>query len=197
VAVSPDLVEAVDKLIRADPARVVALASSLRAPDRLLESTVEGTSMGRGLPPKSRIRIALIHRERYEIGEVIAFLDNDLTVVHRVVHQGRFCAAAEYLLTRGDATLVPDPPVNHQRILGPVTGIWVDGHWAPPCAAPSRSLRARVVSSIATHAAAWMMVASPRATRTLVIFLARAAGDARRALNRQIRQEAPVPTESP
>jgi hypothetical protein len=197
VAVSPDLVEAVDKLMRADPARLVAVASSLRAPDRLLESTVEGTSMGRSLPPKSRIRIALIRRERYETGEVVAFLDNNVTIVHRVVHLGRFGAAAGYLLTRGDATLVPDPPVTHERILGPVTGAWVDGRWTPPCAPPSRSLRARMVSSIATHAAAWMMVASPRATRALLIFLARAARDVRRALNRQIRQQAPVPTKSP
>lgn len=183
--------------MRADPARLVALASSLRAPDRLLESTVEGTSMGRGLPPKSRIRIALIRRERYETGEVVAFLDNNLTVVHRVIHRGRFGAAAGYLLTRGDATLVPDPPVNHQRILGPVTAICVDGHWAPPCAPPSRSLRARVVSSVVTHAAAWTMVASPRATRALLMFLARAARDIRRALNRQIRTQSPVSTKSP
>jgi hypothetical protein len=183
--------------MRADPARVVALASSLRAPDRLLESTVEGTSMGRSLPPKSRIRIALIRRERYETGEVVAFLDANSTIVHRVVHRGRFGAAAGYILTRGDATLVPDPPVNHQRILGPVTGIWVDGHWAHPCAAPNRSLRARMVISIATHAAAWTMVASPRATRALLMFLARAARDIRRALNRQIRQQPPVPTKSP
>jgi hypothetical protein len=197
VAVSPDLVEAVDKLMRADPARVVALASSLRAPDRALESTVEGTSMGRGLPPRSRIRIALIRRERYETGEVVAFLDANSTVVHRVVHRGRLGAAAGYLLTRGDATLIPDPPVNHDQILGPVTGVWVEGRWVPPCAAPCRSLRARAVSSIVTHAAAWMMVASPRATRALLMFLARAARDIRRARNRQIQRQSPVPTKFP
>jgi hypothetical protein len=153
--------------------------------------------MGRSLPPKSRIRIALIRRERYETGEVVAFLDENLTIVHRVVHRGHLGAAAGYLLTRGDATLVPDPPVNHQRILGPVTGVWVDGRWTPPCAPPRRSLRARVVSSVATHAAAWLMVASPRATRVVLIFLARAARDIRRALNRQIRTQSPVPTKSP
>jgi len=196
-APSPDLVEAVDALIQADPARLVVLASSLRAPHRLLESTVEGASMGRGLPSKSRIRIALIHRAQYEIGEVVAFLDGNQVIVHRVVHRGRFGAAAGHLLTRGDATLVPDPPVSHERILGPVTEVCVNGRWASPETALRRSLRARTVSSIVLLAATWMMIASPRATGTLLVFLARAARDIRRALNRQFRQQPPVSTKTP
>jgi len=153
--------------------------------------------MGRGLPPMSRIRIALIHRAQYEIGEVVAFLDGHQVIVHRVVHRGRFGAAAGHLLTRGDATLVPDPPVSRERILGPVTEVWVAGDWGPPRAAPRRSLRARVVSSILLGAAIGMMTASPRVTGALLVFLARAARDIRRALNRQIRQRAPVSTKSP
>lgn len=153
--------------------------------------------MGRGLPPMSRIRIALIDRAQYEVGEVVAFLDGNQVIVHRVVHRGRFGAAAGYLLTRGDATLVPDPPVSHERILGPVTEVWVVGNWGPPRAAPRRSLRARMVSSGMLLVATWMMIASPRVTGALLVFLSRVARDIRRALSRRIRHRAPVSTKSP
>jgi hypothetical protein len=130
----PEIFDAIGRLLRADPARTLAVAQSLRAPGRSFESTVTGMSMGPGLGPGSRIRVALVHRAVYEAGEVVAYLAGDQVIVHRVVHRGRAAAARGYLITRGDATLVPDPPVDHARILGPVTGVWRVGGWMPPTA---------------------------------------------------------------
>jgi hypothetical protein len=176
---SPELIGAVGSLIQADPARVIALASSLRAPNRWLESTVEGRSMGRSLPPGSRIRIELTTRERYEAGEVVAFLAGRQVVVHRVVHRGRRGAAAGFVLTRGDAPLVPDPPVRQAQVLGPVSAVWREGGWAQPPKKSHRSFRARFVASAVLLPVLCMLYVSPRAT-TIVL-------DALHRLERRLR----------
>jgi hypothetical protein len=193
----PELIDAVGNLLQADPARIVALASSLRAPNRSIESTVQGMSMGRGLPPGSRIRIELIERARYDTGEVIAFLSDGQVIVHRVVHRGRIGMAANHVLTRGDATLVPDPPVEHARILGPVTGVRREARWRDLSGPPRRSLRARVASSLLLIAATGSLYLSPRATAGMLIVLNRAARALRVALARRFRPHAPVPPETP
>ena len=190
---SPDLVEAAGALLQADPARIVALASSLRAPSRLLESTVDGMSMASSLPPQSRIRIELINRARYELGEVIAFLVGSQVVVHRVVHQGRAGAAAGFVLTRGDSRLVPDPPVAYVRILGPVTGLWKDGRWTEVSGMRRRSLRGRILSSLLLLIARSMLYLSPYATAILLARLHRLEGALRRTLARGFRLRELVP----
>ena len=106
---SPEIADTIGRLLRTDPARTLALAQSLRAPERFFESTVAGMSMGPALGPGARIRIGLIDRDRYEPGEVVAYLAGSQVVVHRVAHRGRAAAARGYLITRGDAALVPDP----------------------------------------------------------------------------------------
>ena len=177
----PELAQAVGALLEADPDRIVALASSLRAPARSIESTVEGMSMGRGLPPASRIRIELIDRTLYEVGEVVAFLTGSKVVVHRVVHRGRGTGASGHLLTRGDAMLVPDPPVEQLRILGPVTGVWREGRWTALDGPPRRSLRARSVARLALWAAIGTLSLSPRSATRVLGLLHRAERALRRA----------------
>ena len=193
----PELIDAVGSLLQADPARIVALASSLRAPNRSIESTVEGMSMGQGLPPGSRIRIELIERAQYDTGEVVAYLFDGQVIVHRVVHRGRIGVAAGHVLTRGDATLVPDPPVEHARILGPVKGVWREGRWMELSGPPRRSLRARAASSLLLIAATGALYLSPRATASMLIVLNRAARGLRVALARRFRPHAPVPPATP
>ena len=192
-----DLIDAVGNLLQADPARIVALASILRAPNRSIESTVEGMSMGQGLPPGSRIRIELIERARYDTGEVVAYLFDGQVIVHRVVHRGRIGVAAGHVLTRGDATLVPDPPVGRDRILGPVKGVWREGRWMELSGPPRRSLRARAASSLLLIAAMGALYLSPRATASMLIVLNRAARVLRVALARRFRPHTPVPPATP
>lgn len=193
---SPEAAETIGRLLGSDPARALALARSLRAPGRHLESTVKGNSMEPGLGQGSRIRIALAHRARYERGEVVAYLADHQVVVHRVVHRGRAAAARGYLITRGDATLVPDPPVNHAQILGPVTGVWRAGGWKPPDGPPHRSLRARVARALSLAAAVAGLHLSPRATARGLHALHRAVGALRAALARNGPRKAQPPPAS-
>lgn len=189
---SPDVVDAIGRLLRGDPGRTLAVATSLRGPQRVFESTLAGMSMGPGLGPGSRIRIALAHRVRYDCGEIVAYLAGGQVVVHRVVHRGRG-AAGGYLITLGDATLVPDPPVVHSRILGPVTGVWRDGGWMPPSGPLRRSLRARVARALSLAAAVGGLYLSPRASAWALAVLHRGAGALRAALAHGGRRQAQGP----
>jgi hypothetical protein len=190
------MVDAIGRLLRADPARTLAVARSLRAPDRSLESTVMGMSMEPGLGPGSRIRIALIPQDRHEAGEVVAYVADGQVVVHRVAHRGRAAAARGYLITRGDATLVPDPPVDHGRILGTVTGVWRAARWMPPNGPPRRSLRARLARALSLAVAIGALYVSPRAAASALTALHRTAGALRAALARGGSRRAPRPPES-
>jgi hypothetical protein len=163
----PDPVQAVATFFREDPARILAVASSLRGPDRAVESTVEGLSMGRSLPAGSRIRIALVDRSDYEVGEVVTFVAGGQLIVHRVVHRGRRGAGRGYLVTRGDITLAPDAPVHQDSILGAVTGVRREGRWVAPDGPPRRSFPARLARAVLLMAVASLLRMSPRAALTL------------------------------
>ena len=189
---SADLAQAVGALLLADPTRITALVSSLRAPGRSIESTVEGMSMGRSLPPGSRIRIQLIDLESYDAGSVIAFLVGNKVVVHRVMYRG-LGAAAGHLLTRGDAPLVPDPPVPHSQILGLVTGVWKDGRWMDLPEPTRRSPTARIASSFLLLVAKGLLNLSPRVTTAALLFLHRMERVLRRVRMRGSRQRRPLP----
>jgi hypothetical protein len=168
-----DPIQAVTAFFREDSARILAVAASLRGPDRRVESTVEGKSMGGTLPPGTRIRIELRDRTSYEVGEVVAFLVRGKVVVHRVAHKSQRGAARGRLLTRGDAALVPDPAIDVASVLGAVTAIERDGGWVPPDGRPRRSLPARVVAALALAVVAHVLEASPRAADVVVRLLHR------------------------
>lgn len=180
-APSADLARAVGTLLQADPARIEALACGLRAPGRVIESTVQGHSMGGTLRPGSRIRIEVVDRERYDIGTVIAYLSGHRLVVHRVVHRGLSGVAAGFVLTRGDAPLVPDPPVGRSQILGPVTGVLQGRQWVHVGDVPQRRLRARVAASMLLRLATALLYLSPRGTASILGVLHRWERAARRA----------------
>ncbi len=188
-----DLARAVDALLQADPARITALLSRLRAPGRFVESTIQGMSMGRNLPPGSRIRIALVECERFTAGEVIAFLVGNRVVVHRVLFHPHNGSAAGFVLTRGDAPLVPDPPVPTCQILGPVTGVWVDGHWKDVPGPMQRSAMAMKTGSLLLLAAQAMLPVSPRLTTNMLLALHRAERALRVVRNRRVQQQLPAP----
>jgi hypothetical protein len=168
-----DPIQAGAAFFREDSARILAVAASLRGPDRSVESTIEGKSMEGTLPPGTRIRIELRDRASYEVGEVVAFLSRGKIVVHRVAHKSQRGAARGRLLTRGDAALVPDPAIDVASVLGAVTRIDRDGGWVPPDGRPRRSLPARVVASLALAVVAHVLEASPRAAEVVVRLLHR------------------------
>ncbi|HEX2827011.1 MAG TPA: S24/S26 family peptidase [Burkholderiales bacterium] len=193
---SRDLAHAVGALLRADAARIHAVASRFEPAERFLESTVTGASMGATLPPGSRIRIEPKRHGVYEPGEIIAYLLRGEVIVHRVIHRGRFGAAAGYLLARGDATVVADPPVVLANVLGPVRAVLRDGAWVAPAAARRRSLHARLVSALVLAVARVGLALSPRWTELLLTLLYRAQRAAHAVLVRRVRlrQVAPPPT---
>jgi hypothetical protein len=179
-----DPVQAVSRFFREDPARILAVASRLRAPDRAIESTVVGMSMGRTIPAGSRIQIELGERGRYERGEVVAFLAGDHIVVHRVVGRvGR--GARGYLLTRGDAALVPDPPIDEACILGAVTAIRREQGWTAPGGRAEVSFPARVITSVVLVAVVGLLRLHPRAAAAFITCLHRAARPLRRGARRR------------
>jgi hypothetical protein len=177
----PEVVAAIGQILRSDPRRTLAVADSLRGPDRCIESTVSGFSMGASLPPGSRIRIALLPTSGHAKGDVIAYLAGTQVIVHRVHHCGRAGAARQHLIARGDATLVPDPPVRLDHVLGPVTGVWHAGGWVAPPGPWSRSTLARVLRALLAAPAVAGMYLSPRATARALMALHRGAAGLRGA----------------
>ncbi|GAB3778007.1 hypothetical protein GCM10028796_57830 [Ramlibacter monticola] len=184
----PEVVAAIGQLLRGDPQRTLVVADSLRGPDRYIESTVSGFSMGPDLPPGSRIRIALLPPSGHAAGQIVAYLANDQVIVHRVLHCGRAGPARKHLIARGDATLVPDPPVELTHVLGPVTGVWSAGGWKPPADPRPRSARARLVRALLAALAIAGMYLSPRATARALIAVHRGAGALRGAWGAALQQ---------
>ena len=192
---SPEVVAAIGGLLQADAARVVALAASLRGPGRSVASTVQGGSMGHTLPPGARIRIALTDGERHAVGQVVAFITGNQVVVHRIVYRCDSGRGAGHVLTRGDAGLVPDPPVAFACVLGAVA-LEPDG--AVP-AASTRSPHAAFASWLLLLLAIGLLrVAGPARTATVLTRIYQAvtryrAGIARWRRPRAVRSSSSVP----
>jgi hypothetical protein len=177
----PELVSAIGRMLRSDPQRALAVADTLRGPERWIESTVSGWSMGPSLPPGSRIRIALAPHGHHEAGEVIAYLSDDQVIVHRVVHHGRAGAARGHLIARGDAAVVPDPPVELAHVLGAVTGVWRAEQWVPLSGPTRRSAQVSLARSMLSALAIAGLYVSPDATARALVALYRRAGMQRAA----------------
>lgn len=189
----PEIAAAVGSLLEVDPARIAVLTDSLRGPDRLVESTVQGGSMGTTLPPGSRIRIELAQRSRCTPGEIVAFLAGTEVVVHRLLHWGCVGAARGSVITRGDAPLVPDLPVRHDRILGPVIAVRRGTDWVAPKPACRRRTSARILAALLSAIAIGALHLSPGLASTLLGVLRRAEAAVRRIRAGTSRHRTPVP----
>lgn len=120
--------------------QALELAPLLKRAGSVIESEIRGWSMGGTLAPGTRIRIHCGTAASYPVGTVIAFVGGRGLVGHRVVGHGRRRAGGALLLTRGDGTLVCDPPIEPERVLGEVIE-WRDGEtWRPLPAARPRGL---------------------------------------------------------
>lgn len=163
-----------------DHDRILAVVSWLRRPGRVIESTVQGSSMGATLPDGARIKIELSPSDRYRKGEVVAFLAGPTIVVHRIVHRGTIRRRPGWLLTRGDACRVPDPAVPVSSVLGRVVGVLDREGWRMPGPSPGRPLGDQFLSFCLDVVVALAMEADPAAGGWSVGLARRAGSLARR-----------------
>ena len=137
----------------------VALAAMLKRAGSAVESTVRGSSMGRTLPPGTRIRITCAADAAYRPGAVVAFLAGDALIGHRVVARSRDRRRRDVLVTRGDAVMLCDPPIDPALVLGEVTARQEPAGWTALPAPVRRGPIARAVAALAlgaVRALAWV-----------------------------------------
>lgn len=135
--------------IRAAAARQI-LDDGAPAP---VECRLRGGSMAAAIPQGSRIRITL-SRGPHRIGDIVAFMIGERIVVHRIVHRAR-----HHWITRGDAMLLPDSPIDDIAVLGHVNEIDSGAGWRPPDAQSRPPRRDR-----------WLAFAVLAASRVLLLF---------------------------
>jgi hypothetical protein len=113
-------------------------------------------------------------------GDVVAVRAAGAVLVHRVVARGR---DGTWLLTRGDARLVPDPPVRAEDVIGRVTGRRAGGGFEDVPGGRGSPAAGVVLASFvalmrASPAAGGAAIAAVTALRRLLLL---AAGARRRA----------------
>ena len=165
--------------------QALELAPLLKRAGSVIESEIRGWSMGGTLAPGTRIRIRCGTAASYPAGTVIAFVGGRGLVGHRVVGHGHPSAGGALLLTRGDGTLVCDPPIEPERILGEVIE-WREGEtWRPLPAAPPRGLLGRGAAAGALLLVRAALALDPRLAARVAVLLA--------AVARRLAPSAPVP----
>ena len=125
--------------------------------------------MGSAIPVGSRVRIRHCGEQVGMAGQVVAFLQGARIVIHRVIYTGTRETARGYVITRGDADWLCDPPVNVSQIAGCADEYHAAAGWraiGPP--AQVRPLR-RIASSVAGRAVCLALEVSP----ALAVFLGR------------------------
>ncbi len=123
--------------------RRLASAWLLQRAGKQVETVVSGYSMAPTLTPGMRLRIDSVEKAT-AIGDVVCFIANDSLICHRVVYNGRFRRAKEYIITRGDGTWLCDPPAERITVLGRVVEIVDTRQPIPP--SPIYSLSRRIVA---------------------------------------------------
>jgi hypothetical protein len=111
-----------------DRQRVLAAAGRHHggSADSTVDCRLRGASMEASIPRGSRIRITFSARA-HRVGDIVAFMTGERIVVHRIVHR-----SGRKLLTRGDAMLLPDPPIDAGAVLGEVGEIDSGSGWRAP-----------------------------------------------------------------
>jgi len=146
--------------------------------DCTVECRIRGASMEAAIPRGSRIRITF-GREPHQVGDIVAFMVGERIVVHRIVHRAR-----RHLLTRGDAMLLPDSPVDAVAVLGAVNAIDSGSGWRPPAAQTLRPRRDRLLSFLVLVAGRLLLKFDADLTRRFIEWLD--AADHRNAWTRRL-----------
>jgi hypothetical protein len=155
----------VGAFICADERRVKAVAALLRAHSPgVVESKVAGLSMGTTIPHGSRIRIGP-GTDACTSGTVVAFIAGGKSIVHRVRWRGRLGRARAFLITQGDALMLPDIPVEIEAVLGAVVAVESGGVSHPPGAKPMAPRRDRALSFVVFAGSVVLLEVHPRLAR--------------------------------
>jgi hypothetical protein len=153
---STDAVTAVAAFLQDHPERIRSVARRLQDAERLFESRVAGSSMGRQLPEGAPVRIQLCRREAYEPGTVVAYQVGARVIAHRVVSCGTVGRRRGVVIARGDARLFPDLPFDVSSVLGAVVAVQTERGWNPPESAPDGPLAQRAIART-WQAVAWIL----------------------------------------
>jgi hypothetical protein len=132
------------------------------APIGPVESEVSGVSMGDVIPHGARIRIAALDAGFCSRLTVVAYIADGRTVVHRVRWARGWGRGRDFLITQGDAMLLPDIPVNRSAVLGTVLAVESNGTWQPLASRPAAPRRERILSFAVLLCAAVLLEIDPR-----------------------------------
>lgn len=162
---------AIGTFICGDGQRLRAAAALCRSDTQgSVESEVSGVSMGSVIPHGSHIRIGF-GADPSELGSVIAFISAGKVMVHRVRWRGRLRRARGFLITQGDAMLLPDVPVESETVLGEVVAVEAGAGWSPPRAKPHAPRRERALSFLVFAASVVLLEIEPRLARWVLRML--------------------------
>lgn len=128
------------------------LASRLGGEGAVFESAIRGDSMSPAIPGRARLRVQLLSGQRCRSGDIVFYLCDDGFMVHRIIYQSLRGSSRGHLLTLGDNCLVPDPPVNDDRLLGRVVAVQTESGWRAPGPSLPRSIHHRVVRGLTSVA---------------------------------------------
>jgi hypothetical protein len=133
---------------------LVGIAQIWKRQGRTLTARFGGSSMRPTIAPGAELTFRC--GDTVDVGDVAVVVHRGHILVHRVVAR----SAGGWLLTRGDGTWVPDPPIAHDDVVGRVTLLGAEDVGVPLAAAPSGPWRAFVLAvSVA------MLRVGPRAGR--------------------------------
>lgn len=130
-----------------DGDRLLAFSHFLKKGSCEFESTVLGGSMGKALPPGSRIRVRFAHDANLMAGQIVAYVASDRIVAHRIV---KIAASRDdhYVITCGDSTVCCDAPMPVSAVIGILTGLRSHGIWKPAPPPQPRRLGFRLLGNV-------------------------------------------------
>lgn len=130
-----------------DNEQILALSTFLRSGALEFETCVRGGSMGTALPEGSKIRIRFAKENRLTVGQIVVYVSKYGVVAHRLVRSAN-SRGVRYVITRGDATVCCDVPIQSSAVFGIVTEFLSGGSWQPVPQAAPRWFGFRVVASV-------------------------------------------------
>lgn len=154
-----------------DIARFESVGKGLAGSHCSITIPVSGYSMGTALPDGTVAQVDLSDGVSCLAGEVIIFRQAKRLVAHRILYRGVHGRAADYLITRGDTRIAPDPPVLYSQVLGRVTGVVASNAILPLARMRKRHWLVRCFNAVAMLVTVLALHVSPRvathATRLL------------------------------
>lgn len=138
--------------------RLLAFSQFLKKGSCEFESTVVGESMGKAVPPGSRIRVRFAGDADFIAGQIVAYVANDRIVAHRLVKMAT-SRGSRYVITCGDSTVCCDAPMPVSVVIGILTELRSNGIWKPVPQSHPRSLGFRLIADVFSRvvlAALWL-----------------------------------------